>query len=182
MVVALLALGVALGGTSYAAVSLPKNSVGAAQIKKDAVTSSKIRDDAVTAAKIKPGQLPAGPRGPAGPPGPQGPAGAKGDAGPKGDTGAPATALWAVVAGDGTIARGSHVTSVTAAGAFYDVAFDRNVSACAFVAARGGADLEGQIGHVSASRQQGNVNGVHVVTFDLAGNWAAGSFHLAVFC
>ena len=38
MIVALAALFVALGGTSYAAFSLPKNSVGSAQIKRGAVT------------------------------------------------------------------------------------------------------------------------------------------------
>jgi hypothetical protein len=51
-VIALLALFVALGGTSYAATSLPRNSVGTKQLKKNAVTSAKIKDGAVTAAKI----------------------------------------------------------------------------------------------------------------------------------
>ena len=44
MVVALIALFVAMGGTTYAVKRLPKRSVGAAQLKKDAVVSSK--DDA----------------------------------------------------------------------------------------------------------------------------------------
>lgn len=85
--IALLALFVALGGTSYAAVSLPKGSVGSAQIKKGAVAASKVRDKAITRAKIRnnainsakvangslvaadfaSGQLPKGERGPAGP-------------------------------------------------------------------------------------------------------------------
>jgi hypothetical protein len=42
LVVAIVALIVALGGTSYAAFSLPKNSVGTKQIKNGAVTGSKI--------------------------------------------------------------------------------------------------------------------------------------------
>src|SRR6476646_11617617 len=43
LVISLIALFVALGGTSYAAInSLPKNSVGPAPLKKGAVTSSKI--------------------------------------------------------------------------------------------------------------------------------------------
>ena len=42
MVVSLIALFVALGGTSYAALSLPKNSVGTKQIKDGAVTAAKI--------------------------------------------------------------------------------------------------------------------------------------------
>lgn len=52
-VVACLALFIALGGVSYAAVTLPKNSVGSKQIKKNAVTESKIKKNAVTGAKIK---------------------------------------------------------------------------------------------------------------------------------
>ena len=43
MVVALIALLVALAGTAYAAVNLPKGSVGARQLKKNSVTKAKIR-------------------------------------------------------------------------------------------------------------------------------------------
>ena len=40
LAISMIALFVALGGASYAAVKIPKNSVGAAQIKKNAVTSA----------------------------------------------------------------------------------------------------------------------------------------------
>jgi hypothetical protein len=50
--IALLALFVALGGTTYAATALPKNSVGPKQLKKNAVTNPKIANGAVTGAKI----------------------------------------------------------------------------------------------------------------------------------
>lgn len=50
---ALLALFVALGGTTYAATALPKNSVGTKQLKKNAVIAPKIKNGAVTTAKIK---------------------------------------------------------------------------------------------------------------------------------
>jgi hypothetical protein len=50
--IALLALFLALGGTTYAAVSLPANSVGTKQLKKNAVTAVKIRKSAVTNPKI----------------------------------------------------------------------------------------------------------------------------------
>ncbi len=73
--IAYLALFIALGGTSYAAVKLPKNSVGAKQIKKNAVTSSKVKNGSLRAKDFPTGELPAGP------------AGAKGDKGDKGDTG-----------------------------------------------------------------------------------------------
>ena len=39
LVVACIALAIALGGTSYAAVTLPRNSVGTKQLKKNAVNS-----------------------------------------------------------------------------------------------------------------------------------------------
>ncbi|MGH2959376.1 MAG: hypothetical protein ACRDKE_07205 [Solirubrobacterales bacterium] len=42
-IVACLALFIALGGASYAAIKIPKNSVGTKQIKKNAVTGAKIK-------------------------------------------------------------------------------------------------------------------------------------------
>lgn len=50
---ATVAVFIALGGASYAAVAVPKNSVGSVQIKKNAVTGAKIKKGAVTGAKIK---------------------------------------------------------------------------------------------------------------------------------
>jgi hypothetical protein len=52
LVISSIALFVALGGTTYAATSLPRNSVGTEQLQKNAVTRAKIRNRAVTAAKI----------------------------------------------------------------------------------------------------------------------------------
>jgi hypothetical protein len=53
MVVACIALSVALGGTSVAAIqALPRNSVGAKQLKRNAVTGPKIKANAVTGAKV----------------------------------------------------------------------------------------------------------------------------------
>jgi hypothetical protein len=81
---ALLALFVALGGTSYAAIRLPANSVGARQLKANSVNSGKVRDGSLTARDFATANLP---MGPAGPVGTKGDAGPKGEAGPKGDTG-----------------------------------------------------------------------------------------------
>jgi hypothetical protein len=78
LVVSLLALIVAMGGTSYAAIKLPKNSVGAAQLKKNAVTSAKVKNGSLLKSDFKSGQLPAGPQGPQGLQGPAGPAGTPG--------------------------------------------------------------------------------------------------------
>lgn len=91
-VIAVVALIVALGGTSYAALVLPRGSVGTPQLKRGAVSADKLRNNAVTSAKVKDhsllsrdfkaGQLPAGPQGPKGDTGPQGPKGDTGQAGP----------------------------------------------------------------------------------------------------
>ena len=43
LVISIIALIIALGGTSYAAFSVPKNSVGSDQLRKNAVTTKKIR-------------------------------------------------------------------------------------------------------------------------------------------
>ena len=63
MVVASLALLIALGGTSYAAIqALPHNSVTTVQVK----------DFSLLGRDFKRGQIPAGPVGPVGPQGPAG--------------------------------------------------------------------------------------------------------------
>jgi len=80
--IALVALFVALGGTSYAAIKLPANSVGAKQIKRDAVSSSKVKNGSLLKGDFKSGQLPSGPRGSQGTPGPQGGQGDQGAPGP----------------------------------------------------------------------------------------------------
>ena len=74
-----LAVFVALGGSSVAAVQLSRNSVRSEQIAngqvkgpdlaKNAVTSAKVADGSLRAGDFKAGQLPAGPPGPAGPKG-----------------------------------------------------------------------------------------------------------------
>jgi Collagen triple helix repeat (20 copies) len=108
-----LAVFVALGGSSYAAVTitgneirnntvtskdLRNNSVHGKDIRRGTVTSSDVRDYSLLARDFRAGQLPAGPRGEPGPigaTGPQGPGGAAGSqgepgpAGPQGPAGAP---------------------------------------------------------------------------------------------
>lgn len=87
MGVALLALLVALGGTSYAALKLPRNSVGNPQIKRNAVTGDKVQDGSLFANDFAAGQIPKGPKGDAGPQGATGPQGAPGTTGPQGPPG-----------------------------------------------------------------------------------------------
>lgn len=57
MVVACIALAVALGGTSYAAIKLPRNSVGTAQLKRGAVTGIKVKRNSLTGVQINEGRL-----------------------------------------------------------------------------------------------------------------------------
>jgi len=56
-VIASIALFVALGGTGYAAIKLPKNSVGAKQLKKNAVTTSKVKNGTLSLSDLKKGQV-----------------------------------------------------------------------------------------------------------------------------
>jgi hypothetical protein len=82
-VIATIALFVALGGSSYAAITLPRNSVGANQIRTGGVRSAEVRDRALGARDLslsarrflrsqRGAQGPQGPRGEQGPPGPPG--------------------------------------------------------------------------------------------------------------
>ena len=90
-VTSLIAVFVALGGTSFAAVTLSKNSVLSKHIKNgevkrrdiaiNAITSAKVLDASLLAQDFRAGQLPAGPQGPKGEKGDIGPMGPKGDTG-----------------------------------------------------------------------------------------------------
>lgn len=79
-IAAYLALFVALGGTSYAVVSLPRNSVGADQLRKSAVRSVDVKNRSLKGIDFKNGSLPKGETGAAGPTGPAGASGAPGTA------------------------------------------------------------------------------------------------------
>jgi hypothetical protein len=76
-VVASLALFLAIGGVSYAAIKLPKNSVGTKQLKNGAVTGKKLAP-ATAKSLAQAGSV--GPQGPLGPAGPQGAPGEPGSA------------------------------------------------------------------------------------------------------
>lgn len=83
MVVAMVALFVALGGSSYAALNLPKNAVGAAQLKKDSVRGSEVKNGSLGLGEFKASQRARlrGPQGAQGAQGLQGPQGLQGAAG-----------------------------------------------------------------------------------------------------
>lgn len=122
-VVAVVALFIALGGVSYAMVSIPKNSVGSGQIQPKAVGSSELKNDSVGSAELQsgsvglgkmksdavaspnvkngslkfedfaPNQIPAGPKGVSGDEGATGPSGPKGVTGTPGTPGSDSTSI-----------------------------------------------------------------------------------------
>ena len=192
-VISLMALFVALGGSSVAAPvreaaaklitgkSIKDSSLTGKDVKNSSLTTSDVKNGSLLSRDFKSGQLPAGPQGPQGP---------KGDKGDKGDAGTPATKLWAVVNSTGTLRRGSGVVSVSGnPGVFTTVKFNQNVAACAHVVslartAPGGPGAF-QAGEVSADEFQPNgfaADSVLVSTRDSAGSAASKDFQLAVFC
>jgi hypothetical protein len=125
-VMATIAVFVALGGSSYAAITLSKNSVkskhiGKGQVKrsdigKNAVTSAKVKNFSLLAQDFRAGQLPSGPPG------------QQGSQGPPGE---PATKLFAAVALDGKLVHGTGVTAaVRESAGNYTVTFDRSLDGC----------------------------------------------------
>jgi hypothetical protein len=90
----LLALFVALGGTSYAAATvgsqdIQQRAVQTRHLDRGVVTTAKVRNGSLLAADFRAGQLRAGPSGPQGQPGPQGERGPQGPAGDRGPQGPP---------------------------------------------------------------------------------------------
>jgi hypothetical protein len=98
-VISLVALFVALGGTSYAAITVTganvrNSSLTGADIRNSSLTGTDVRDGSLLARDFRGGELPSGAQGPAGPagaqgaPGATGARGADGPQGPRGETGA----------------------------------------------------------------------------------------------
>ena len=95
MVVALIALFVALGGSGYAAVKIngkdiASRSIAGKKLKRNAITASEVKNRSLLARDFKRGQLRPGRPGP---PGPSGEDGAPGEEGLPGEEGEPGTAL-----------------------------------------------------------------------------------------
>lgn len=196
MTVALMALFVALGGSSYAAVTLKKNSVRSNHIKngqvkgpdltQNSVTSTKVKDASLLARDFKSGQLPGGPVGPRGFPG------AKGD---PGSPGRDATNLFAYVADVSSTTtaalgygKGAISVSDPAGNNEYRVVFDRNLRGCvAHVDAGFGDPLSPTNTSVGARASTGitRVEGNEVRVERFVGDPAAStdsSFMISVFC
>lgn len=178
LVIACLALAVALGGTSYAAIVLPPNSVGTKQLVNGSVVAAKVKAHSLVAANFKPGALPAGPKGADGLAGAAGPPGAKGD---------PATRLFATVKqkADGLgveLGPSNGVGALVKQGGgsgLYNLTFNQDVSNCAVLAMPGGKDLTNGL----ATAETTGGTGVTVQTSDPDGTLDdLDSFTVAVFC
>jgi hypothetical protein len=189
--IALLALFLALGGTTYAASTalIGKNTVASPQVVNGSLQTKDLSKKARAALK--------GNRGLRGFTGAQGPAGANGTQGAKGATGAQgvagtsATKLFAVVEADGTLvtARSSGATLVTkdAAAGTYRVYFNQSVAACAAVATPsnlGDAPETIQAAFQGSPISGGGLsnNGFFIQLANNAGTLADTGFHIAVFC
>ena len=191
LVVACLALGVALGGTGYAAIVLPANSVGTAQLRNGAVIASKVKPHSLRASNFAPGQLPRGQQGAKGDKGADGAAGAQGPAGPKGDPGAagakgdPATKLFAVVGSNGQAkAKSPGVDSQKSPGASgkYVVTFPQSVGSCAPIISV--ADTNSSVPDPKTATAVVPATGANIVNISTFGDGSPRDmdFTIAVFC
>ena len=174
------ALFIALGGTTYAATSLPRNSVGSKQIRTNAVGASELRRNAVRSNEIRNRSInlrdiaPGARNSLRGSQGPQGPAGAAG------------TADRAAVDSGGGHNLGTARTVTHAGGSNeYTVEFTHDVSGCVYVATlaavQNGPTLEQPPAGRITVAPAGGAN-VLVKTYDAAGTGAPEPFHLLVAC
>jgi len=162
-VAATVALLLALGGTSYAAFTLPRDSVGPKQIRTGAVDSRHIENRS-----IRLGDL--------------GTSAKRSLRGQRGPAGMPAVSFFAVVAASGGLLRGNATSGGHTVGGSgdYTVGFAKDVSACAYSATLGSADGTAVTpGHVTVTSAGGSVR---VQTYDAAGSPADLPFHLLVAC
>jgi hypothetical protein len=181
MLVALISLFVALGGTGYAATRLlPRNSVGEHQLRNSAVTGSKIRPRTIQLSDIATSTR-SSLRGQTGPQGPQGPQGA---AGPQGPPGPGADIFHAAIDSGGGRVRGNAIASTGGGGTgTYAIAFSRDVSACEATATLasvpGGSVVDPPPGRITV---RPNGTRVEVHTYDVDGSVRDLPFNVIVAC
>ena len=193
-VVSVIALFVALGGSSYAAISLSKNSVTSRHIKNGQVKKRDLARNSVNSAKVADRSLlaqdlAASTR--AALTGPQGPKGDTGAPGEKGDTGAPAPEAWALYNLGIIASRG--VTSITPAAITgqYRVLFAQEVrNKCAILVSpadwTGGVFNPDFIDTAEPKRlniaASGTFKEVTVAIHSTTGANTTGGFSIAAFC
>ncbi|MBA2420339.1 MAG: hypothetical protein H0V57_04330 [Thermoleophilaceae bacterium] len=165
LVISLVALFVALGGTSYAAVkigarNLKSGSVGTRAVKNASLSGRDIKRAGLSGREVNEGRLGVVPQ-------------------------AEGISHFAVIrAGDGAATRSRGATSATrSAIGRYQVIFNRDVRGCAYSASLGNLDATTpSTGQIATSQLPSNVNGVQVRTTDSQGTNANRNFHLVVIC
>jgi hypothetical protein len=187
---ATLAVFIALGGTGYAAFSLPRDSVGARELRNRSVSSKELRSNSVTSSKVRNGALTeqdlspsarASLRGAAGERGPTGPRGLTGATGPAGPAG---VTLTAQVDARGRLFAGSATSAVEqGAGGDYKVRFARSVAGCTYAATIArvpvGPPEDPPPAEITVAADGDDVR---VRTYDASGNSDSFGFHLIVAC
>ena len=179
-VTASLALFIALGGTGYAAVTLPRNSVGQAQLRNNAVGTKELRTGAVRSSDIRNRTIRLSDLAKstrtnlAGTPGPAGP------------TGKDAVTYRAIIDRVGGRAGGNAQSSAHTRGTNeYRVEFRTDVAGFTYsatlAAVQNGPTLEQPPAGRITVQSGGGLN-VLVKTYDAAGNPTEAPFHLIVAC
>lgn len=180
-VMATVAVFVALGGTSYAVATLPKNSVGSKQIRSGAVGKSEIRRGAVRSKQLHNGSvslrdISSGAKSAL--------RGQRGETGPPGPASLPYSA--AVDSGAGVRSTtGGHISSHQRAigSGDYEVVFDRDMRACYAVASLSRVD-GGRVTMPNGGEIVTETTGVgvNVHTRNSSGQPADLPFHVIVSC
>jgi hypothetical protein len=184
-VTATVALFVALGGTSYAALTLPRDSVGSKQIRARAVGASELRSRAVSSRHVRDRAISLRDISPAARTalrGARGPAGAQGAQGPAGPGAAPYRAA-VNSAGERISGNSSGVFHVGGTNE-YRVSFDRDMTSCVYTATLASLLTGTTLEQAPAGRVTVAADGPRILvkTYDAAGNPGPIGFHLLAAC
>jgi hypothetical protein len=156
MVVALVALFVAMGGSAYALVITGKS------IKNGTVTGNDMKENSVGGGAIKESSLATVPE----------------------SLLAHGSARFAVVNSGGQLVRGRNAQAARTGAGRYQVIFNADIRGCAYFATIGDASAAAppQNSQISVSSLGSNVNGVAVRTENANGGEVDRPFHVVVFC
>jgi hypothetical protein len=166
MVVALIALVMAMGGSAYALVitgkSIRNGTVTGKDLRNRSVTGNDTKRDSLGGGSIKESSLGLVPQALI----------------------AHGGNRFAVVSGGGQLIRGRNAQAARTGAGRYQVIFETDIRSCAYFATVGDPSASGppQNSQISVSSLATNVNGVAVRTENNGGNEVDRPFHLIVFC
>jgi hypothetical protein len=166
MVVALIALVMAMGGSAYALVitgkSIRNGTVTGKDLKNRSITGNDSKRNSIGGGSIKESSLGVVP----------------------GALLSHGAQRFAVVTGGGQLVRGRNAQAARTGAGRYQVIFDTDIRSCAYFATVADASASGppQNSHISVASLASNVNGVAVRVENNAGAEVDRPFHLVVFC